>query len=176
VSVQWLLLTGMGLGRLRPGPGTWGSLPPPVLALALVALLGGDGLTSTDRWIVSGAVIALGVVFGVACVVLGGWAERHWGRKDPGDVVADEIAGQALVVIGLPWRSFGEPGGTAWNATLAATAFAAFRVFDITKPPPANQLQRIPGGWGILIDDLVAGVYALIVTQLMVRLVWAGVL
>ena len=54
---------------------------------------------------------------------------------------------------------------------LAGTAFFTFRFFDIVKPPPANQLQRLRAGWGILVDDLVAGVYALIVTQIIVRVV-----
>ena len=59
---------------------------------------------------------------------------------------------------------------------MAATAFFAFRICDIVKPPPANGLQKLPAGWGILVDDLVAGVYALVLTQLLVRFVLPGVL
>lgn len=169
MTIPALLMTGFGLGRLRPAPGTWGSLPPPLLALAIVAA--GAGGRVVDL-----AMVGLGLVFAVTCVALGPWAERTFGRKDPSAVVADEIAGQAIPLLALPWRSFGEPDGTAWNLALAGTAFVSFRVFDIWKPPPANKLQSLPAGWGILVDDLIAGVYALALTQLAVRFMWPGVL
>ena len=83
---------------------------------------------------------------------------------------ADEVAGQAITLLFLPWRAPGEPGALAFNLTLAALAFLAFRAFDITKPPPARSLERLPGGWGILVDDLIAGAMALVVVQLIARL------
>jgi phosphatidylglycerophosphatase A len=102
----------------------------------------------------------------VVCVALGRFAEDHFGRKDPSQVTADEWAGQALALIGLPAAT--APGGLL---IVAAAAFVAFRIFDIIKPPPAYGLQRLPEGWGILVDDLVAGVYANVAAQAILRLV-----
>jgi phosphatidylglycerophosphatase A len=158
------LVTVFGLGLLRPAPGTWGSLPPPLLALAL--LWSGAAL-----WVVNTAVVLLGAAFGIACVRFGAFAEARYGRKDPGQVVADETAGQCLALLLLPWRPIGAAGAWGWNVALAATAFLAFRLFDILKPPPIDRLQQAPGGWGILIDDLLAGVWALIAAQVVGRVI-----
>lgn len=91
----------------------------------------------------------------VAIVLIGTWAsqdaERLLGKKDPGAIVVDEVAGMAVSVLLLPLT----PG-----AIIAG--FVLFRVFDIAKPYPANTLQRLPGGVGVMIDDLVAGLYALL--------------
>ena len=101
----------------------------------------------------------------------GAWAEVHFGKKDPRQVVADETAGQCVALLALPWG-----GDWSENLVLAATAFVTFRLFDIVKPPPINRIQRLGGGWGILVDDLLAGLYALAATQLLARLIWPGVL
>jgi phosphatidylglycerophosphatase A len=158
------LVTVFGLGRLRPAPGTWGSLPPPALALAL--LWSGAAL-----WVVNASLVLLGAAFGIACLRFGGQAERHFGAKDPRQVVADETAGQCVALLLLPWRGADEAGAWTINVALAATAFFAFRVLDIVKPPPARGLQRLSGGRGILADDLVAGAYALAVTQIVAHLI-----
>lgn len=154
------IATGMGLGNMRPAPGTWGSLPPVVLALVL-ALLG------TDPRAIDMSLAAMGLVFGIGCLVWGAEVERRLGRKDPGAVVADEVAGQALALMWLPWGARNEH-----IIATCAIAFFAFRFFDIAKPPPARGWQKFEGGLGILIDDLVAGVYALITTQILVRVLW----
>jgi phosphatidylglycerophosphatase A len=176
-----ILLTAFRLGHLWPAPGTWGSTPPAAVALALAVLLGLNGLSAGDHWIINGVLVLLLLVFSYACIAWGDWAEAWYGKKDPGQVVADEVAGQAVALLALPWRAIVEDGGMRWDALLfniviAATAFFAFRFFDITKPPPARQLQAWPSGWGILIDDIFAGGYALIVTQLLVRFAWAPLL
>ncbi len=163
MSVRGGLLTAGGLGHLRPAPGTWGSTPPVALALVMLIVMGGP------HWTLDVAVATLGLLGCVVCVRFGDWSETAYGKKDPGCVVADEVAGQAIPLLLLPWRSFSDDGGVLWNLTLAAIAFSTFRLFDITKPPPARGLQRWSAGWGILIDDLIAGVYALIVTQAAVR-------
>ena len=75
-------------------------------------------------------------------------AERHYGREDPGEVVVDEVAGMMLTVLWLP-------GG--WGTLLIG--FLAFRFFDIVKPFPARMAEQLPGGWGVMTDDLVAGLY-----------------
>ena len=154
------MVTGMGLGRLRPAPGTWGSLPPVFLGMLLA-------FAGTDPRQIDMALAAMGLVFGLSCLVWGEHAERTFGRKDPGAVVADEVAGQSLALMWLPW-----PGNNARVIATCAIAFFAFRLFDIIKPPPARGWQRFPGGLGILIDDLVAGLYALVATQILVRTLW----
>jgi phosphatidylglycerophosphatase A len=158
------LVTVFGLGLLKPAPGTWGSLPPPLLVLGL--LWSGAAL-----WVVNVTLALLGVAFGIACVRFGHLAEDRYGTKDPRQVVADETAGQCVALLLLPWRHTTEPGAWTWNLGLAATAFGAFRLFDILKPPPINGLQRIGGGRGILIDDLVAGLYALVAAQVVARFI-----
>ncbi|MHC4908941.1 MAG: phosphatidylglycerophosphatase A family protein [Planctomycetota bacterium] len=157
----WFLTAG-GLGLMRPAPGTWGSLPPVVMA-------GGLALLGVNGWMLDASLILLCLVGGIACVRFGHLAEAAWGKKDPGQVVADEVAGQALTLLFLPWRRPDEDGAIAFNLALAAVGFLAFRAFDITKPPPARNLERIRGGWGILVDDLVAGAMALAVVQVVAR-------
>lgn len=155
-------LTAGGLGLLRPAPGTWGSLPPVVVA----ALLAWQG---APAWSIEAALVLLVVLGSAACLRYGDDGERIFGKKDPGSVVADEVAGQALTLIALPW-----PADLRGIALTALVGFLSFRVMDIVKPPPARGLQRIRGGAGILIDDLIAGVYAAIVTQLVVRFAILG--
>ncbi len=155
------VLTCFGLGRSPFAPGTVGSLPPPLLALALVAALG-------PHWGVTAGVVLVGVAAAVLCVRFGARGEALLGGKDPGAIVLDEVAGQSMPLVFLPWVSFESPGGITRNVVLALTAFVTFRLFDITKPPPARGLQSVRGGLGILVDDLVAGAYAAAATWLVV--------
>jgi phosphatidylglycerophosphatase A len=96
-------------------------------------------------------------------VVAGAWsarlAERALGVEDPGPVVIDEVVGMLVSLLFLP--------GT-WPVMVAA--FIAFRVFDIVKPWPAGRLEDVPGGWGVMADDVMAGVYANLTIQI---LLWA---
>lgn len=158
-AFQLFALTAGGLGYCRPASGTWGSLPPVVFAGAL--LVGG-----VPHWSVNVALILFLLLGSAACLAYGDIAESLFGKKDPGAVVADEVAGQALTLLFLPW-----PGDVKGIATVALTGFLAFRAMDIIKPPPARGLQRLPTGLGILIDDLFAGVYAAVITQLLARFV-----
>ena len=89
-------------------------------------------------------------------------AERRLGTTDPGPVVIDEVMGQCVTLIAAP---------LTWNAALLG--FLLFRAFDIVKPPPARQLERAHGGWGIMLDDLAAGAYAAIVLRIAV-MYWPG--
>ena len=111
----------------------------------LIATAGGAG------W----APLAPGTV-GSGLTALGIWAadraEQALGRKDPGAIVIDEVAGMTLAVLPFP---------PTWP--VLATGFVLFRIFDIWKPFPANDAQRLPGGLGVMADDLVAGLYALLV-------------
>ena len=166
MNIRLLLLTTFGLGHLRPASGTWGSTPPVAFVLLMVLVLSGDGLSSFDHWSVNISLALIAIVFSIVCVRFGSEGEKVWGKKDPRQIVADETAGQAIALLFLPWRPMIDSDGWLWNLALAATAFFAFRILDIIKPPPAYKIQKLSGGWGVLADDLIAGLYALIVAQI----------
>ena len=132
--VAELIATMGSAGYLPKAPGTWGSL----LAVALAYGL-------PYPWIYL-------VIFSAPGVWAAGQYARDRGSKDPQSVVIDEGIGQWIAL---------SMGGTHWQACLAG--FALFRFFDIVKPWPVRQLERLPGGWGIVLDDAMAGVYAGIV-------------
>jgi phosphatidylglycerophosphatase A len=146
-------ITVFGLGHLRPAPGTWGSLPPVAVAAALI--FGGSGPTE-HPWIYGVVLGSILLLFSWACIAQGDAAEARW-LKDPSQAVGDETAGQCLPLLVMP-HSFLASNGSAAMSLLGA--FLLFRVFDIVKPPPARGIQRLHAGWGILADDLIAGVYA----------------
>ena len=151
-----LVMTGLGSGYLRHAPGTWGSLFACLIFL-LVAQL-------TDNWWARQAAMLVVLLLACAgCVKYGRWAEGHFGRKDPSHVTIDEWAGQALTLLALPAL------GTSPIYFSVLTAFLCFRFFDIVKLPPCRRAEKLPGGWGILVDDLAAGVYANVAGQVLLR-------
>lgn len=169
VNLPTLALTTLGLGFLRPAPGTWGSMPPAALACALVLA----GVSPTARDAMLGVVL---VVSCLACVVFGRYAETRFGRKDAAEVVVDETAGQCLPLMLLPLeRVLAQTGDAGWLvrsltvAALCGFAFVLFRIFDIVKPWPAKRAEALPHGWGTLADDLIAGLYAALVMQVAMR-------
>lgn len=155
-GMGWHLLTTFGLGYRRPASGTWGSLPPVLVAAILFSFNLGP---AEVPWIYYPILGIIFVVFTAVCVMLGDDAEARWGY-DPAEVVADETAGQSLCLLAFPLAGNDDPRVTVF---LLLTAFFAFRFFDITKLPPSGALQAVPGGWGIVLDDLVAGLYAAVV-------------
>lgn len=158
---RWI--TVFGLGAMRPAPGTWGSLPPVFVAALLIAANRGP---IASPWLYHGVLAIICIVFCAACIIEGDRAEAHFGRKDPSNAVADETAGQCFSLMFLPAAALATPLLSAFTLLYA---FVAFRIMDIVKPFPARQLQKIPGGWGILIDDLIAGIYAMLCVQIMAR-------
>jgi len=148
----WATLTAtfFGVGRLRPGPGTWGSAAAAILWYALAR-----ALAANERIPV---VIALALVVTVVGIPAATQVARAYDKKDPQFIVIDEVAGQLITLIAVP---------LAWKTFLAG--FILFRVFDILKPPPVRQLERFPEGTGIVLDDVAAGLYALVVMQLLLR-------
>ncbi len=142
--------TGAGSGYAPIAPGTVGSAVGLLLYLPLAGLGGATYLA------VVGGISALGV-----------WAaeraERLFGQRDDGRITIDEVAGMLLSLAFLPCR-----------LDVVVAAFLLFRVFDITKPPPARAAESLPGGLGVMTDDLVAGLYANVVGQLLWRVVLPG--
>jgi len=159
-----LIVSGMGTGYLPIAPGTWGSAA--VTALFLLAAWASGG-----RWhCVSGTMLVIVVSAGVACVALGKFAEKAYGRKDPSQCTIDEWAGQAVTYLLMPPFLCTASFGWAHWLFVAALGFVAFRIADIIKPPPARKLEKLPAGWGVLLDDLASGIYANLTCQVILRL------
>ena len=138
------IATSAGAGYFPLAPGTAGS----AVGLALVAGLGGAPFA--PPWFSVALLLLAGFLFGLG-VWAAGKAEKFFGRADPGQVVIDEVVGQIITFLGQPRAS--------WKLLIAG--FVLFRVFDIVKPFPARRAERLPAGWGIMVDDVVAGVYSL---------------
>ena len=124
------------VGFLRPAPGSWGSA---------AALVMGAGLAFLSPRLLEIAALVVCILGTMAA----GIYQRETGRHDAGEVVIDEVAGQwiALLVVPLDWRWY-------------LAAFLLFRVFDILKPGPVRMAEKLPGGVGVMADDIVAGVFA----------------
>lgn len=147
-AATWIATVG-GLGHVPVAPGTWGSLVGLLLGLLLIrALPQPIGLT------------ILAALFLIA-VPLCTKAERHLTQHDPRAVILDEVWGMAAILVALPW--------TAASWRWLVLAFLLFRAFDVLKPPPLGQLARLPGGWGIMADDLGAAAYTALVLILLHR-------
>jgi phosphatidylglycerophosphatase A len=136
--------TVLGIGYVPFAPGTFGSAAG-LAVFAAVRAAGGP--------VVEAVTIVL--VF-----LVGAWAataaETHFGHIDPGPVVIDEVLGMLVTLAFLPV-----------SVTGALVGFVLFRVFDVIKPPPCNSLEALPGGWGVMSDDLMAGVYACVCVRLL---------
>ena len=151
--MRTFIITFFYTGLFPVAPGTMGSLAASAVLYALLAFTA----PAYSQWqleLLAG--LALACFFSV---LLGKWAVRHFHRKDPQMFVLDEVAGICVTNLFLP--------GMSWKTI--AIAFVAFRIFDVTKPPPCRQLEKLPAGWGILCDDLCAGVYANLLCQIVIR-------
>ena len=139
----WTVATFFGAGLGKPGPGTWGSA---AAVLLWGATAWGLHPSPATLLLVLCVGIALALLLGVPAATI---VARESGRKDPGFVVIDEVAGQwiALLFCPLNWRN-------------AVIAFVLFRLLDIAKPFPIRRIERLPAGWGIVFDDVGAGLYA----------------
>jgi len=146
-----LAIATCGVGYLPLMPGTFGSLLSVYIFIVFSRLFVG-------RFLVAAVLVAI-VVVTVAGIWAGTKTEELSGRKDPGKVVIDEVAGQLIAL--LPLTFF-----VSWPIVAVIISFILFRFFDIVKPYPANQLQELEGGLGIMCDDLIAGAYAGIITAI----------
>lgn len=145
------LSTSFGVGYVPIAPGTFGS----AAGLLLWAFLPGSSIAQ---------VLSVLLVFAV-----GSWAaqvtERHYQRTDPGVVVIDEVLGMLITLAFNP---------VGWSGLVVG--FLLFRVFDVLKPYPANRLERLHGGLGIMADDAMAGLYANMVLRFAIAVLPAGTL
>ena len=151
-----LLTSCFGLGYLPIAPGTWGSVP----IAAVFGLMCYQGVSVITVSVVMGVIVLAGSII---CVLFSPEVIEATAKKDPSEVVADEAAGQAVAFIG----ACGIGAGSA--AIITISGFLLFRLFDILKPFPCRRLEKLPNGFGILADDLMAGVYAAIVLQTGIR-------
>jgi phosphatidylglycerophosphatase A len=142
-----LITSCFGLGWLPIAPGTWGSMPVAMIYFVMSR----SGASSA----VSAIVMAvLAAAASIICVKMASAAMEATGKNDPGEVVIDEFAGQAMTFVVVSIASVNQ----VWIA--AILGFLFFRFFDILKPWPVHNLEKLRAGWGILADDLAAGIYA----------------
>jgi len=168
-----LIVTGFGTGYL-PVSGTWGSLVTVAIYLGVAwgcALSLGEVCMKCASpgyiWpVLQWTMVATAVLASVACVAFGDFTERTW-KKDPKQCTIDEVAGQAVALLGVPFAA-GHLTVDSWLIT-AGVCFVLFRIMDILKPFPARRFEKLPKGWGVLLDDLMAGVYANIAAQVILR-------
>ncbi|MBZ5531062.1 MAG: phosphatidylglycerophosphatase A [Acidobacteriia bacterium] len=144
--VSWLVATFFGIGYLQPGSGTWASAVTLLLWWAAARLM-------APSWVLPAAIL-LAAAITLIGIPPSTTVARESGRKDPGFVVIDEVAGQMIAMIGAPLN---------WKYLLAS--FILFRSFDIVKPFPLRRLEHLPEGTGIMMDDVGAGLYALVLVQ-----------
>ena len=145
--LSWLIATFFYIGYMHPGPGTWAS-GATVLLWFLAAHAIPPGWQIPVAALAAAAIALIGIP--PSTVVA-----RESGREDPGFVVIDEVAGQMIALIGAP---------LSWKYLIAG--FILFRSFDIAKPFPLRRLEKLPAGLGIMMDDVGAGLYALVLLQL----------
>ena len=159
VDYTALALTTWGVGYLPGAPGTYGSVIAVAIYIGLqrvitsieISIFHTSGHTpASDAWTHSAVAVLLAIF-----ILLGIWAAGRsvelLGNSDPNEAVVDELIGQFVTFLFIPF-------GLTWPFILAG--FILFRIFDIWKPYPINDLQILPGGLGVCADDIVAGVYA----------------
>ena len=158
-----------GVGHIPLAPGTWGALLGIGLYVAFLyasvaasAFAYARGLNA-EQFHALQTTLQLALLIGIVWV--GTWAatrtEKLLGRKDPGAVVVDEVAGQLITFLFVPW------GVGGWTLF---TGFIAFRLFDIWKPYPIRRLEGLASGLGVMADDVLAGAYAATLMSLLVTL------
>lgn len=146
----FLLATWFGSGYSPKAPGTAGSLAALIIAIAIYYAAGAG----------RGTLLVLAAVLMAPGIWSAGVVARELNIIDPHIVVIDEVIGQWVTLAGTATFN--------WESWLAA--FILFRLFDIWKPPPVRQLERLPGGWGIVADDVMAGVYGALAIFVLDRL------
>ena len=147
-KIKRIVATGFFTGYCPVAPGTCGTLLAAMIYVVLACF--------APQYL-QPALAALIVLALAGNVWVGRWAERAFGRKDPQKVVVDEMLGYFAAVLLVA-------GPAPW--IIAVAGFALFRLFDIAKPWPIRKCERLPAGWGVAMDDLVAGVFANVMLRL----------
>ncbi|HUS19567.1 MAG TPA: phosphatidylglycerophosphatase A [Terriglobales bacterium] len=147
----WATASFMGIGLIGKGGGT-------VASVATLAFWWLAGSATTSSSLVYGTILAalLATLLGIYAADV---MARELGKKDPSEVVIDEVAGQLIALVAVPLN---------WKYALASLIL--FRAFDILKPPPVRNLEALSGGFGIMMDDVAAGFYALAIVHLLLWL------
>lgn len=143
-----LIATFFNLGRMPLAPGTWTSMVTMLTFYFINPYL-------ESFW---AKIVSLVIIFLVG-IPASGYAERHFKKKDPGQCVIDEVAGQLVCLIFIPY-----------SFSFYLAAFFIFRFFDIIKPFPIRLIEKIPRGFGIMADDIIAGLYTVSLIKLFVIL------
>ena len=155
-----LLVSFFYLGCLPVAPGTWGSLGALSIYIIIYLIIcffwPSQVNVGVPWWVMAPLIVAACVI----SVALGNWAVREYKSPDPKPFVLDEVAGMWLSMLLVPQDKL---------IYMVVLAFVLFRVFDVVKLPPARQVEHLPAGWGILADDLVAGLQANLVLQFLFR-------
>jgi phosphatidylglycerophosphatase A len=146
-----------GLGFLPGAPGTFGSVPPVVVYMVLSYL--DISLTA-----VFAIMLLFAITASIVCVLCAPEIIKTTQKNDPREIVADEFAGQSATFLAIIFVS------TSNICLTAALGFLFFRLFDIIKPWPIRKVEKLPEGWGILADDLLAGAYAAILAVIGLKL------
>jgi phosphatidylglycerophosphatase A len=160
------------VGYFPIAPGTLGSLVGVGLFVSIRSVVLGfvsdwkltERASEDSSYRIFYSVVAVELVVALVITLVGTWAasrtEKLSGKKDPGKVVVDEVAGQYIALLPLPFASVKSA------VPLLALSFILFRFFDIVKPYPARRMESLEGGLGIMADDVVAGIYAAIVVAI----------
>ena len=161
-----VIATGFGVGLIPYGPGTWGSIVGWIIAYGLVKTF------SYDALLLQNLLIAAGVISAALGIWAGDRAEKIFSSKDAGQIVIDEVCGQIITFVffapylarlGPQWHG---PQLFLWMVA----GFGLFRTFDIFKPYPINRLQDLTGGFGVMMDDVLAGIYSAVLLSLLLML------
>lgn len=152
MNIKKLILSCFGLGFLPVAPGTWGSMPAVAMFLVLHYFYPAAIICGT-------AIVAAMIISSAFCLLWAGEAEKLWNEKDPRWIVIDEFAGQCVALLPIAVIN-----RMVYPAAIAAFIF--FRIFDVLKPSPVRECELIDGSCGILGDDIVAGLMAGVLLQI----------
>lgn len=161
MNIKRQLTSCFGLGFSPIASGTFGSLPPVILFAVLT-------LSVSNTVVTALALLATGLLFAFATVRFTPYITSLAGSNDPSEIVSDEYAGQAVTIL-IAMSAF---NFNTYPLTTAVCCFVLFRLFDIVKPYPVCAAEKLPAGWGVLLDDIAAGIYAGVCYLLFQALGW----
>ncbi len=156
-----VIVSFLGMGYLPVAPGSWGALLGAIFA-------GLIGWWCGEIQYFNVMLIVLSVIFYFVGVLLGKWAVEYYKSDDPRCFVLDEVVGMFVSILFIPFV-FDKWGGF-WG--ILFVQYILFRIFDVIKPFPVKSAEKFALGWGIMSDDVIAGIYANVLGQFLMRLIW----